>query len=84
MTLLVQKETGHRKKPFKKEITKQTEKCIDHQNQQQEHSTQRKLLLHLSRFNGLVVCTLDSELKDPSSTLGRTLFQFFFDYVDDS
>ena len=41
-----------------------------------------KQLFDLSRSFGVLVPTLDSESKDPSSNLGRTLLQFFFDYVD--
>ena len=49
---------------------------------QQKQLMQRQHLLDWSRFYGVVVSNLESESKEPKSTLGRTLYQFFFDDVD--
>ena len=48
-------------------------------NRQQFRLTQLNHLLDHSSFYSVVDSTLDLETRDPSSTLGRTFSQFFFD-----
>ena len=84
--MLAWKETTQRKKNQRKnQITSK----VNHDNQrtktyQQKHITKLRHPLVQSMFYGVDDSTLDSESTDPSSRLGRTLFQFFFDYEDDS
>ena len=49
---------------------------------QQRQLSQSKHPYDLSRFDGEVVSTLEFEFKDPSSTLGRTSYEFIFDAAD--
>ena len=84
LTIPAGKETTQRKE-IKEESKKQANaNHVKQRTHQQRQLTKRKHLLDYSRFYGVVVSTLDSESKDPSSTLGRTLLKFFFDHVDDS
>ena len=71
-----------KKNRITEETTQQTKVSLDHWTHQQRKLTQRKLLSHPSGFYGKFASTLDSESKDPSLLLGRTLVQFFFHYVD--
>ena len=77
MTEITKKEATQRRKN-RGETNQQAN--VNHDKQmtkahQQEQITQREHLLDRSRFYGVVARTLDFEYKDPSSTLGRTLYQ---------
>ena len=83
LKILSKKETTQRNQ-IEEETKKQAKINYDNQRTKTHHQrqlTKRKHPLDHSRFYGVVVSTWDSESIDPSSTLGRTLIQFFFDYV---
>ena len=76
---MAQKETGQRETNSKKKLLK-TKVDQDQKRHQQTPLTHYGRPLNPSRFYGLDASNLNSEFKNPSSNLARTLFSKTFDH----